>query len=335
MRCHGKALAKTKRGNIESLDGPDPFPKTGLTKQYEPFIRQWVGEFCANKPGAIYEEVLSDAVRLSVEAEGKFKPELGYDFSTYLRKRLLRLNRLFWDDRQQIKIPRPTKEEREMDAGAEAKRQAEEAGEPIQPIVYRGGNGSRCTIDRQWTTNGSYNCRHRVVIGLQLRSRDERHARDAIEKLSGTLDKLLDDRPLSAIRGDIQQAIGIDADIQFYKGRKPPNFHKWPSAVVTVSFDQFVGHDEDGNRLTLADVTAGPDPRGIRNSDPDVDKLLRAIEAERPFFSRGELRVLAWKLDPNGGKLSHWAAQIGISKGYASKLNQRVDGRLAERMKKS
>ena len=58
-----------------------------------------------------------------------------------------------------------------MDAGAEAKRQAEEAGEPIQPIVYRGGNGARITIDRQWITNGSYNCRHRVVIGLQLRSR--------------------------------------------------------------------------------------------------------------------------------------------------------------------
>ena len=65
---------------------------------------------------------------------------------------------------------------------------------------------------------------------------------------TSALDKLLDDRPLSAIRGDIQDAIGADADIQFYKGREPPNFHKWPSGVdFTVSFDQIVGRDEDGN----------------------------------------------------------------------------------------
>jgi hypothetical protein len=330
------SMKKTRRGNIESLDGPDPFPRTGLTKQYEPFTRKWVGKFCATRPGAIYEEVLSDAVRISVEAEARFRPELGNDFSTYLRKRLLRLHRLFWDERQQIKIPGPSKEEREEERERE---KAEAAGEPIQPIRYRGGNGTRITVDRQWTTNGSYYCRHRVVIGMQLQSGDEKYARDAIEQLSGALGKLLDDRPLAAIYGDIQDAIGDDADVRFYKGRKPPNFHKWPSGMVVVSFDQIVGRDEDENPLKYSDVIADGSTAAINApgfyDDTDVDRLARAIRTEKPFLSPNERRVLAWKLDPRGGKLTHWAANNGLNKGYASRLNKGLEHKLAKHMKKN
>ena len=184
----------------------------------------------------------------------------------------------------------------------------------------------------------SHYCRHRVVIGLQLLSDDERHARGAVEELSGALDKLLDDRPIAAIRCDIQDAIGTDADIQFYKGRKPPNFHKWPGGAAMVSFDQYVGRDEDGNRLTLGDVILDAGTAAInapgRHCDPDVDRLAQAIRAEEPFLSPNERRVLAWKLDPGGGKLTHWAAHNGMSKGYASKLDRRIEEKLGERMKK-
>ena len=331
-------MSKRKRGNIESIDSPDPFPKTGLSKQYEPFTRQWVGEFCQQIPGLQYEEVLHDAVRLSVEAEGKFRPELGYDFSTYLRKRLLRLQRLFWDDRQLIKVPPPSKEDREMEA-AEAKRQAEEAGEPIQPVVYRGGNGTRITVDRQWTANGSTSCRHRVVIGRQLRASDERQARDTIGQLSAALDKLLDDRPIAAIRTDIQEVFGEDADIRFYKGRKPPNFNKWPSRVVTyVRWQDVASRTEDEEGLTFADVIADGSSVGLNapgfTDDTDVDRLRRAIEADLPFMSPNERRLLDWKLDPNGGKLTHWAAENCFDKGYASRLNRQLENKLAKRMKK-
>ena len=113
-------------------------------------------------------------MRLSVEAEPDHKPELG-TFGTLLFWRFKRITRLLWNDRQQIKIPGPSKEERDRE-------KAEEDGEPTQPIVYRGGNGARIAFDRQWIANGS--CRHRVVIGLQLRSADERDARDAVEQLS-------------------------------------------------------------------------------------------------------------------------------------------------------
>jgi len=313
-------LLTKKRGNIQPLDGPDPFLKTGLTKKYEPFIRSYVGEFCRDHEGAIFEHVLVDAVRIAVEFEPKFKPELGHDFSTPLRTWFKRLHRLWEADRHQIKIP-------------ETEEAEEEADEAAPVVVYRGGNGTRITFDRQWITNGY--CRQRVVIGAQLNSTDESEAREAIGRISVALDKMLDNRPLTEIRAAIHGTLGEHVDVQFPKARKPPNFHKWPAAVLEVSFDQVVGKDELEGNLHLKDVIAGSDPRGIPNADSDVNKLRRAIEAEMPFLSPKERKLIEWKLDRHGGTLCHWAAQNGISKGYASKLHDRVLQRLTSRMKKT
>jgi hypothetical protein len=312
-------LSKKRPGNIESSGDPDPFPRTGLVKRYEPFIRSYVGEFCRDHPGAIYEHALVDAVRIATDCAARFKPELGFDFSTPLRQWLKRLGRLFEQDRFQIKLP--------------GIKEVEEKAEPIPAIDYRGGNGTRITIDRQWITNGSFNCRHRVVIGAQLNSRGEAEAREAIGRISGALDKLLDNRPLTEIRADIHGILGEHADVQFPEARKPPNF-KWPATVLMVSFDEVVGKDELEGNLRLKDVIAGSDPRGIPNADSDVEKLRRAIEAEKPFLIPNERKMLEWKLDRQGGTLCHWAARNGISKGHASKLNQRITERLGVRMKR-
>src|SRR5215471_16050772 len=95
----------TRKGNIEAADFRDPFPKSGYTKQYEPYIRGYVGDFCRDYPGAAYEEVLSNAVLISVLVEPNFKPALGYDYSTYLRTALDRqLPRLFYKDGQRTEI---------------------------------------------------------------------------------------------------------------------------------------------------------------------------------------------------------------------------------------
>jgi hypothetical protein len=300
-------------GKIE--DGPDPFPKTGLTKQYEPFIRKFVGRFCADHPGAIYEHVLVDAVRISMRAEAKFKPELGYDFSTFMRKHLLGLLRLYWNERRQIKTPEPG--------------ETEEADDPIGPLIYRGGNGTRVTFDRRWRNGSGY---QRVVVTKQLRTSDWDESRAVTEQMSNAISKLLDDRPITAIRASLED-MGQGLDIEFRKGRPPPNFHKWPSQVLLLSFDQVWWRDGDEDGLTLKDAVAGSDPRAVKHSDPDVEKLRRAIDAELPFFSPNERKLLlGWKLDLTPKLLSHWAADNGLSKGYASKLNQRVEARLKKRM---
>src|SRR5262249_55505995 len=136
-----------------------------------------------------------------------------------------------------------------------------------------------------------------------------------------------------------KEAFGHHADIQFYKGRKPPNLNKWPSRVITyMSWQDVASRTEDGKELTFADVIADGRIEALNapglNSDTDVERLRQAIDAERPFLSPKERQVLDWKLDPNGGKLSHWAANNGISKGYASKLDQRIEQKLGNRMKK-
>jgi hypothetical protein len=303
----------SRREKIEAADGPDPFPKTGLTKQYEPFIRKFVGGFCAEHPGAIYEHVLVDAVRISMGAEAKFKPELGYDFSTFLRKHLLGLLRLYWNERRQIKTP---------ELG-----EPEEADDPTGLLIYRGGNGTRVTFDRRWHNGSGW---QRVIVTRQLRTSDWDESRAVAEQMSNG--KLLDDRPLTAIRASLE-GLGNGIDIDFRKGKPPPNFHKWPSQVLLLSFDQVLWRDDDEGGLSLKDVVAGADPREVKNSDPDVEKLRRAIDVELPFFSPNERKLLlGWKLDLTPRPLSHWAADNGLSKGYASKLNQRVEARLKKRM---
>lgn len=133
-------------------------------------------------------------------------------------------------------------------------------------------------------------------------------------------------------------AFGDHADIQFYKGRKPPNLNKWPSRVITyVRWQDVASRTEDGEGLTFEEVIADGSSAGLNlpgsSDDSDVERLRCAIKAERPFFSPNELKVLAWKLDPNGGKLTHWAAKNGLSKGYASKLDRRIEDKLGKRMK--
>src|SRR5262249_28095316 len=112
-----------------------------------------------------------------------------------------------------------------------------------------------------------------------------------------------------------------------------------PRRVITyVRWQDVASHTEDGEGLTFADVIADGTTAALNlpgsNDDSDVDRLCRAIDAERPFWSPKEWSLLDWKLNPNGGKLCHWAAKNGISKGYASKLNQRIEDKLNERMKK-
>jgi hypothetical protein len=85
--------SKGRSGNIKAATAYDPFPKSGLVKQYEPFIRKHVSEFCRRNSQLQRDGVLFEAVRIAAGAEKRFKPELGYDFSTFLRNHLKSLKR--------------------------------------------------------------------------------------------------------------------------------------------------------------------------------------------------------------------------------------------------
>src|SRR5262245_30465262 len=77
--------------------------ESDLVERYKPFIWRYVRRFITRNPwlSPRWLDVRNTALRLAEEAEKKFKPELGYDFSTYLRHRLKRLHRVYGLDRYQ------------------------------------------------------------------------------------------------------------------------------------------------------------------------------------------------------------------------------------------
>jgi hypothetical protein len=56
---------KPFEGNIKADSAYDPFPKTGLVKQFEPNIRGVVGEFAKHYPQVRYQDFLFGAVELA------------------------------------------------------------------------------------------------------------------------------------------------------------------------------------------------------------------------------------------------------------------------------
>jgi hypothetical protein len=187
--------------NIKAEDAYDPFPKTGLVKQYEPFIRKQVGEFCERYPRVSRDDALIEAVKIAVEFEPKFNPELGYDFSTPLRWHLKGLKRILVDDEQDYNkrlihandgevSDELAKRVEDADAAmAEYERRAaEETLEALPVTGGNGGNGTRFRFDL-----------NSVVVGCQIYSKVPAvkfakrfdYARDVIDGLSADLRTLI------------------------------------------------------------------------------------------------------------------------------------------------
>ena len=72
--------------NIARAAEIDPWPRYGLVAKYKPFILSRIKPFLENNRDLNRNEVITDAIRITWEAGQKFKQELGYDFSTYLRQ---------------------------------------------------------------------------------------------------------------------------------------------------------------------------------------------------------------------------------------------------------
>ena len=85
-------MDKKQTGNIKPEHQFDPFPKDGLTKQFEPFIRKEVEKYCQSYQHVPRPDMLGEAVRLTVAAKSQFRPALGIS-STFVAYRLRELQR--------------------------------------------------------------------------------------------------------------------------------------------------------------------------------------------------------------------------------------------------
>src|SRR5262245_14942708 len=152
-------------GNIKDEKSYDPFPRTGLVKQYEPFIRAFVGRFCKQYPLVDYQRALLEAVKIAVEFEPTVNPETGYDFSTPLRQHLQGLKRILVDrelrhSARAIHTPdgevsEELVKQRIADdmAAAEHDRRAAEEAQPTEPLTYGvGGNAAKAAFQVKGVT---------------------------------------------------------------------------------------------------------------------------------------------------------------------------------------
>ena len=115
--------------NIALAAEIEPWPRYGLVAKYKPFILKRIKPFLENNRHLNRNEVITDAIRITWEASQKFKQELGYDFSTYLRHLLP--NRLY--DLYGIEKSKTDEEPDILKT------------EPLQ--FLGGGNGARLVLD--------------------------------------------------------------------------------------------------------------------------------------------------------------------------------------------
>jgi hypothetical protein len=164
---------KLTTGNVKADPVYDPFPKSGLVKLYEPFIRNEVAEFCKKYTRLRRDQVLIEAVRLAFDAAKKFKPELGYDFSTLLRHYLKGLHRFAEQDAalQSISLSETLSDADAESLTLEEEQEAAEAKTP-EAAFPPGANGARVTFDYQSMEPNSAEKRRRTVMRVQLGSVD-------------------------------------------------------------------------------------------------------------------------------------------------------------------
>jgi RNA polymerase sigma factor (sigma-70 family) len=145
-------------GNVKDEPIADLWPKYGLVAKYKPFIFNRIRPFLKGNPHLDRREVTGDAIRITWEASQRFKPELGYDFSTYLRHLLP--NRLY--DTYGIK--------------PEAKEEPDIL--KTDPVRFvGGGNGARLVLD---TGN--------LLVGARMPGNDRDYLTGVLERLRGIIE---------------------------------------------------------------------------------------------------------------------------------------------------
>jgi hypothetical protein len=337
-------------GNIKAEKAYDPFPKTGLVKQYEPFIRTWVADFCQQFPWVNHGDVLVEAVLQADKAAKRFKPELGHDFSTLCGLYLKKLYAM--------------QEEEKGWSHAAPTDWAQEQEKAPQILFPGGANGTRLAFDRWKFANNDK--RKGIVIGMRLNGSSESHARGVNERISAALDVLqsYDDQPgaLGRIRAAVDhlerrqreeeqeaedrrfgiyaptflEVRPVDLHMQRYEAKTPRHSNVFPDHDKVAKRDRVeegwqnslgtILHPKNSSRLSPLKS------RGL--SGDEIDSAQTRFEdivgpVLRPRLSPDERAVWDWigaQMFGDGPCLSaeQLADQLGLSKRTIYKIRDRV-----------
>lgn len=334
----------------------DPFPKTGLIKQYEPLIRDTVAKFCKRYPQVNREHALAEAVRLAQKAADNFDPSRGTKFGTPLILYLRALPKMF-----------------EEETGWSHSDPSLEIGkaEPSPAAIYpAGANGTRLLFDL-WEFAGDD--RKGAVLGIRLNDRSEGYARGVAARFSEALKALAahsinDDVVLGRMRAAIDhmerrereaqqeeedRARGVHSpafldvrplaiSMQRYKARTPRQNPRWANIRNSENEHDPRGAWEEGWRLSLGGILHQKASRGqlkARMSGAQVELMRegvdRAIALLRPSLKKNEAVVmdgLVTELDNHPFPVTQLAAACGMQERGIYKIRERLMRRIGERL---
>jgi hypothetical protein len=338
-------------GNIKAEPAYDPFPKSGPVKDYEPFIRKKAGEWHKKYRWLRYDEILFELVQIAVKVEPKFKPELGYQFSTFLEPYFQRIHRLAEREARLRHINVEL-----LDGGFQKAQEAEDAKEAKTPegMFYPGPNGPRFILDFQWMENGK---RKRAVARLRVANEQiiDRASPDAriLAGMRGDLDVRRayiraafdhQERRQAEINQEAEnqkcgdynpvfleaRSITGGVDIKERKGREPPRL--LPDHLPVVSLGDAYSHDDEWVGSLADTIAAGATP-----DSPEL-AVIEAIKAERPFLTPTQEAIADWMLGLFSGteerSQGQLADDVGKTEGYVSKQRKQVEEKVKKRLEK-
>ena len=340
--------------NIKAKSAYDPFPKSGLVKQYELFIRKEVAKFCEQFPWQSFDDVLIETVRLADQAAKRFNPDLGYDFSALLLPYLKKLYAM-------------QQEEKGWSHAKPTDWAKDQEGSP-RPIFPAGANGTRVALDR-WKLGDDQ--RKGIVIAMTLRDSTESYSVGFIERVSAALTVLGNDggpgadgrlraaidhlervqREQEAEMEDRQRGIftptflevrRVPVNLERYQARTPRHSGLFP--------DKHNGREvwDDNCQSQLGTILYAKSnnrarplrSRGLSGEEIDAAeyRFQLASAAIAPFLNADERVVLDWIGDQMfgeepGPRAEELAEQIGRSKRTIYKIRDRVMLKLKKELK--
>jgi len=312
--------------NIARAAEIDPWPRYGLVAKYKPFILSRIKPFLENNRDLNRNEVITDAIRITWEAGQKFKQELGYDFSTYLRHLLP--NRLY----DLYGIEKSKKDEEEPDTLK------------TEPLHFQGGgNGARLVLD----TGGNdldylLGTLERLRDNTAVIPRDHEDAQAYLRAIVDHTERREREAQAEAEDGGVVllEALDLQADIRLFKDNRLLRFkpqlaiedHRGESPYQDIGSYQII----QAPQPTEAELTRGrgrgkkpqvytkPDGDGFDELAWELDQYiahtdLNDLEKIALIFMRANARTPDYKI----------AEMLGVSQGYYSKLQVKI----AEKMR--
>ena len=313
--------------NIAPAAEIDPWPRYGLVAKYKPFILNRIRPLLENNRHLARREVITDAIRITWECSQKFKPELGFDFSTYLRHLLP--NRLY-----------------DLYGIEKSKTDVEPDVLKTDPVRFLGGgNGARLVLDTGVMVVGAgmvgndldylTGTLDRIRESSAAVPRDHENAKDYLRAIVDHAERREREAQAEAEQGGvvILEARDLRADVRLFKENHLVRFK--PITLLRERDAVPHGYQIDGVALPLkGEWKKPPIVRKPRVPEGNFDQEAWELDQFAKLGELTERELRAVSLMRVGVIDTKIAEGIGVSQGHFSKLKPRILEKLRKGRKK-